>query len=188
MTPRNRQTQWVQSNGGPLLLLARSLLPEWGGSLRGTTGMDAEFRWRGEGPATDYDRACDIKDYTGLIPVGSGHALVLGDEPLMTCWWPSSKDGGLLVRWVCADSEPFLQNPQGLVGIRFTTTPHVLHAVEGEHRLFDSALPGTDVSPNNALLVELEPGSYEVATGQFTPDSRTELLLHRLQRTSRNDR
>jgi hypothetical protein len=150
--------------------------------------MDAEFRWRGEGPATDYDRACDIKDYTGLIPVGCGHALVLGDEPLMTCWWPSRENGGLLVRWVCADSEQFLQYLQGLVDVRFTSSPHVLEVVEREHRLFDAAVPGSDVRPNAALLVELEPGSYEVATGRFTPDSRTELLLHRLRRTSRNDR
>lgn len=189
MTSRNRQTQWVQSNGGPLLFLPRSLLPEWGGALRGTEGMDAEFRWRGEGPATDYDRACDIEDYTGLIPVGSGHALVLGDEPLVTCWWPySAGDGGLFVRWVCADSEQFLQHLQGLVDVRFTSSPHVLEVVEGEHHLFDAAVPGADVRPNEALPVELEPGRYEIATGRFTPDSRTELLLHRLRRTVRNSR
>lgn len=189
MTPRNRQTQWVQSNGGPLLLLARSLLPEWGGSLRGTKGMDAKFRWTGEGPATDYDRACDIKDYTGLIPVGCGHALVLGDEPLLTCWWPDETgDGGLFVRWVCADSDQFLQHLQGLVDVRFTSSPHVLEVVEPEHRLFDAAVSGADVKPNNGVLVELEPGSYEVATGRFTPASTTELLLHRLRRRGRNDR
>jgi immunity protein 21 of polymorphic toxin system len=177
----NGQIHWVQSAGGPLLLLTRSLVPEWGGFRRATKQTDAAFRWRGGGPATDYDRACEVADYTGLIPVGTGDALVLGDEPLLTCWLPAA-DGGLLVRWCFADDEQsVLRHLQGLDGVQFAPTPHILQVAERQHCLFDSAVPGVDLNPEDALPVELDVGSYEVGTVRFQPDASTELLIHRLR-------
>ena len=44
-------------------------------------------------PATDYDRACDVNYYLGLIEIGAGKGLVLGGEPLSTAWWPSGSLG-----------------------------------------------------------------------------------------------
>jgi len=75
--------------------------------------IEATFRWMGPGtPATDYDRACDVEGYLGLLDIGAGHGLVLGDDPNATAWqaYANSGDGeevvgGILIRWVYANSE-----------------------------------------------------------------------------------
>ena len=79
--------KWIQSNGGPLLLLPAELLRQWGGTA-----------------TADYERACTVQDEIAVLDVGNGVGLVLGDEPHQTAWAPAD-DGGLLVRWVYADDE-----------------------------------------------------------------------------------
>ena len=97
---------WLTSDGGPLLLLARAYLRYWGGIDPPTGGrtIEARFRWSGTAatPATDYDRACDVDDELGLLAVGPGHALVLGDEPLATSGGPPVGPAG---RW-CGGGMP----------------------------------------------------------------------------------
>ncbi len=94
---------WITSNGGPLLLASKSVLPYWEGADPPSNGrkVEATFRWQGYGtPATDYDRACDVDDYLDVINIGSEQGLVLGGEPLPTAWWSadSAQTGGILVR------------------------------------------------------------------------------------------
>jgi hypothetical protein len=88
--------QWIQSNGGPLLLLPSSLLGAWEGADEPEPyrGVEARSHWNPGGPATDYDRACDVPDLAGTVPVGAGEGLVLGDEPLATTWWLAPEIGG----------------------------------------------------------------------------------------------
>ncbi len=84
---------WMESGGGPLLLVPGEYLPFWGGIDPPTDGRQivAHFRYGGDdAPATDYDRACDVDDYLGVIEVGSGCGVVLGDEPLPTAIVPPS--------------------------------------------------------------------------------------------------
>jgi len=97
--------EWISCNS-PLLLVARDQLSSWEGTDIPSNGrkVEARFRWNPDGPPTDYDRACDIDDYIGVIDVGTGKGIVLGDEPLMTTWL-SLSDGGLLVRWAYSESE-----------------------------------------------------------------------------------
>src|SRR5690348_5768536 len=99
-------SQWVTCDGGPLLLVEKKHLFAWEGSDNPSPGrrVEAQFRWNPNGPATDFDRACDVDDYVGLIDVGVGKGLVLGDETFMTTWLPL-KDGGILVRWVFGKNE-----------------------------------------------------------------------------------
>ena len=65
---------WFQSNGGPLLVLDQLWLPAWSGYPNSDLPFDA--------PKTDYARACAVEDVLGLLTVGDGTGLVLGDEPL----------------------------------------------------------------------------------------------------------
>src|SRR5258708_35074880 len=79
--------RWMESNGGPLLLVSGEHLPSWEGTESPSDGrqIEAQFRWNGQGaPDTGYDRACDVKQYVGLLTIGVGQGMVLGDEPLST--------------------------------------------------------------------------------------------------------
>lgn len=91
---RLNRMHWIESTGGPLLLLEGALLPQWHGSFGNSDAV------------TDYDRACQIEDYVGTVEVGGGFGLVLGEEPFPTTWWRSDHQArSFLVRWVCAENE-----------------------------------------------------------------------------------
>src|SRR5215203_1744748 len=100
---------WLESGGGPLLLIPGEYLSLWEGIDPPTDGRQivAKSRWNADNAAaTDHDRACDVADYLGLIDIGDGNGLILGDEPLPTAWLPDEiAFGGILVRWVHAESE-----------------------------------------------------------------------------------
>jgi hypothetical protein len=86
--------RWVDTTGGPFVAIEARLITTW----RGAIGYPA--------PGTDYGRACEVADYLGVVPVGDGSALVLGDEPMATAWWPDQRWGsGLIVRWMYAPDE-----------------------------------------------------------------------------------
>jgi hypothetical protein len=47
----------------------------------------ATSRFAGDGSATDYDAACDVEGYLGVVPAGKGWALVLNDAPHASTWF-----------------------------------------------------------------------------------------------------
>ena len=103
---------WVSGDGGPLILMEQKYLADWEGSNAPSNGrvVEANSRW-GLEVATDYDLACDIEDFLGLINVGEGKALVLGGDELATTWFPLFENQeGILIRWDYADSESEIIN------------------------------------------------------------------------------
>ena len=176
------QLQWIASEGGPLLLLAAPLLAHWEGVAPPTAGraVTATFRALGPGaPATDYDRACDVSDELGLVEVGPGYGLVLGDEPAATTWWPLPA-GGVLVRWHQAESEAAVLAalraalPDGL-----GSPTHRFSVTAAPLLLFDAALPGSEAQPGAHLWLSVPVGEYTVTTADYQPDRATILTLHR---------
>jgi hypothetical protein len=161
-------THWIDSAGGPLILLPQHLLSEWSGA-DSRTGRDK----------TDYDRACAIGE-AGILDVANGHALVLGDEPMGTRAF-AHPSGIVLARWRHAESEAAadgaLSNPLhalvwteiGILSV--TNTPLVL---------FDSAFPGTEIITESAVL-ELPVDEYVVELAELAPDADTALQLVRLR-------
>ncbi|MGW2352491.1 Imm21 family immunity protein [Actinacidiphila glaucinigra] len=89
---------WVESMGGPLIVVPASALAAWGGCTE--QGMVVGV---GDVP-DDYDRACAVDDLAGVIPVGrdGGRGLVLGDQPARTCYLAAHR---AFLRWGGADSE-----------------------------------------------------------------------------------
>ena len=88
--------QWIESTGGPLVILEEDLITSWHG-----------LEQPGPGQPADYERACAVNDYVAPISVGARQGIVLGEAPFRTTWWLSS-DGarkGFLVRWVFAETE-----------------------------------------------------------------------------------
>src|SRR5438270_663817 len=96
MPDKSGALTWMDTELGPLLLVPGEHLSSWEGIDPPSAGRHVEAKFRSHDPndpATDYDRACDIKDYLGLIEIGAGKGLVLGGEPLSTAWWPSGSLG-----------------------------------------------------------------------------------------------
>ncbi len=179
--------QWIGSGGGPLLLLPVSLLPEWEGANAPAHGRAVQAKSRTGGPdapATDYDRACDIKGYLGVLTVGQGRGLVLGGEPFATAWWPGrAGKEGFLVRREYGDDDLEARISEVLMAVPndFGERQELSFLVPGGSLyLFDSAYPGRDVGTRTSYReVQLAPGLYSLTSGSYRPDDRTSLLLHR---------
>jgi hypothetical protein len=178
---------WVESNGGPLLLLARDLLPFWSG-IRPSNVSAADFdNVYDYDFDCDYNRACEVKDYLGLIEVASGTGLVLGGEPLSTTWWQIHDDLklGLLVRWMWADDEAsVIQSLANIPESIWEPGNLICHVGTEPLCLFDSAYLGSEIAENKSesLLMEINPGAYSLATADYSPDEETRLILHRFTR------
>ncbi len=160
---------WVEPAGGPLIAVPEAGLPSWLG---------------GDGPGadTDYDRACDVGGFAGLVPVGDAIALVLGDAPDATTFLP---EHGLFVRWCAADSEEeLLGGVEEAIGAA-EWDPELRWDVPGPVVLFDALLPGSDLRRADHLRVALEPGRYGVRAAHVEPGPRTWLTLVQLRRIAR---
>jgi len=79
--------KWINSTGGPLILLPKKLIKLW----NGTYG--------------DYDRAYEVEEMIDLIEVGTGKAVILNDEPMQTSQLKFDNNSCLLIRWIYAASE-----------------------------------------------------------------------------------
>jgi hypothetical protein len=164
----NNKLMWVTSAGGPLLLLEESLLPYW-------NGIDT----------SDYERACSIRDYLGLLSVGQGQALVLGEEPMPTAWRPFiNEQGGMIIRWQWAnDDNDVIESINKLQQPIWENTGIILSVSSDPLMLFDAACPGQDADCNKTgckLSINLTQGKYSIETAHYRPDENTALILHRL--------
>jgi len=161
--------QWINSVGGPLILIPAVLQPRW----RGTIGVPS-----------DYDLACGVEGYVGVVEKDGGQVLVLNDSPFQTA--VASLDGKpCLVRWVYAPSddeaESFLaamvpdqlHGPLESVGIHIGSSPLLL---------MDAAFSGDD--PGDILELKLDPGPYSLRVYEFTPTPDTRFLVHEFARSS----
>ncbi|MFI0516089.1 Imm21 family immunity protein [Streptomyces sp. WSLK1-5] len=98
----NTSPIWVESMGGPLIVIPVSALAAWRGCTEsGVMAGDATA-------SDDYDRACAVDDLAGVITVGENgaQALVLADEPATSCYLPERR---AFLRWLAADSEAGLK-------------------------------------------------------------------------------
>ncbi|WP_242903854.1 Imm21 family immunity protein [Actinomadura terrae] len=78
---------WVETQGGPLILVPESALLLWEGSRYSETDKIEEWG--------DYGRACGVDGHAGVIGVGAAEALVLAEEPAATTYFDPL---GILVR------------------------------------------------------------------------------------------
>lgn len=155
----NRTRTWIDTAGGPHLLIPEEQLPHW----RGIEG------WRNhEDPEdqSDYARACRVTNWLGLIVCGDGSAVVLSGDVGDVAWYADDQDDrGFLVQWIGVDDEGLidlaLRMPQlrdGLCGsdaewIQFET------GTSGVMWLIDAADRGDDLR-GNFLILALRPGRY----------------------------
>jgi hypothetical protein len=188
---RKKKLKWIASAGGPLIFVRKELVRAWRGIyVEAHSPEEADDVIDGvpfvihddfdfDNPRSDYERACAVKKYIEAIPCGDGRALILGDEPMQTCWWPLP-DGGALLRWHHADSEADVINALADVD-KLKWKKEKLVVDGGAHYLFDSAEPGARASQK--LKIDLAAGMFDVMTIEnHQPTSTTSLTLHRLRR------
>jgi hypothetical protein len=169
------KSNWIESGGGPLLFVARSLANKWLGTGPSTNGE------------TDYQRACAVDDEIGTIALDDAEAVVLGDEPDRTTLISVSAGELLIVRWRWAESEEFLLRSviSEASNLPFIQSGH-FSTVAGEHLLFDSACPGTEVG--QSLMVSINATQFILETAAFEPSKDMFALVHRLRAVSQLSR
>lgn len=170
-------SDWVSSMGGPLVVVPVSVLREW-------QGCTPQGRIIGGGEvADDYDRACAVEELAGPVPVGAQRhqALVLGDEPAITCYLPEHR---AFVRWLAAESEAALIEAALalLAGPATSWVDCGVWETDGPAMLFDSANAGHDLDslgPEKAA-VDLPPGTWTVQAVHTQVDDETWVGVVRL--------
>ncbi|MFF9870011.1 Imm21 family immunity protein [Streptomyces sp. NPDC013953] len=169
--------EWIESGGGPLIVVPEQVLTSWQGcDFESTTNDD------------DYGRACEVEGYLGVIPVAHAQALVLG-EP-----WPATyvPKHGCFVCWIAADSEDaMLGSVEQAIG-EASWEAEVLWEVPGPVVLLHSGLPGVpgpdaEFDELDRLRIDLEVGRYLVRAAYATPAPRTTMVLVGLTKLSPDD-
>src|SRR6476660_7481512 len=98
LTEKGQHMDWIKSSGGPLVCMERDLAPLW----NGVQGSKSALNSTG---ISDYDRACQVRDYLGKIEMGRRSALILGEMPLQTMIGRPSDEPPLIVRVFYADPD-----------------------------------------------------------------------------------
>lgn len=162
---------WIESGGGPLVILEHRLRGSW-------TGI-GEGPWE-PGSGTDYDRACGVSDWIGVVDVGDGAAVVLGAEPARTRVMDVAH-GVLLVRWVHA---PIGWQPGNAAALLTQTWERSASwAVASPVQVVqDAAFAGLDEDAER-LLMDLPPGQYDLLTAEYRPGPEVRMVLHWIRPT-----
>lgn len=168
MLKRNDISKWIESDGGPLVLIPRSLLLDWHGNSQRKLDRN-----------TDYDRACSVDSEIGVIGLSGRDILVFGDEPDRTCMFICSPHFFLVIRWRWARSESDLLSKIDVDDIKNIPLKRrgFLDVISDEYVLFDSAFSGNEVV--DFLSIPLSSGVVCFDTIECKPDSSTCAVIHR---------
>jgi hypothetical protein len=180
---------WVESMGGPLIVVPVSVLHQWSGCTEdGIIVGDTD-------QPDDYDRACAVEGSAEVISLGDAEStsvLVLGDEPATTCYLPEQR---VFVRWLGANSEAELVAAAGAV-LSDEATPWEdcgVWETDGPAVLMDSAEAGEDLGvpypdgkgqPDEAP-VPVPPGRWRVRAFYKTNGSPSVGVVQLLPTTGR---
>ena len=155
--------------------------PHWSGIEPPRDGrvVQATFRWdQPSDPPTDYDRACDVNDYVGILEIASFPAIVLNVEPLPTTWIPLP-EGGILIMRLYTSEVGFPSRLPNIESVEWTASGSI-DSDGSPFVLFDSTETGWEEPAFPSLDVALSAGRYEVEHGRLVnPDM--ELWLVRLR-------
>jgi hypothetical protein len=158
----NRKHNYFVCDGGPHLLLPRSVRNHWGGMGGNYDPLD---------PTTDYGRACKVEPPFGLIQVGESHALVLADSPAMSAWGPALPEGTINLfifeEWKTTDLDALTDHALAAIpaenmldtGVRWNLTE------EGLSLMFAGDQPGN--AAYGEMQIPTVPGIYWVFNARY---------------------
>jgi Immunity protein 21 len=166
---------WVKSGGGPLLCAPIDLSVLWQG-----TNANSELGHAAK-VTSDYERACQIRDYVGAIDIQGRRALVLGDMPLEIAVFSDDCFSVTIVRLMFIDPGiDAFHLARGVNDSLFLSPMEKLdfHTTSGEMVIFDSAIPGRGAK-DGGIFFTIRPGGYTILTVAVEPNTRTSMILHR---------
>jgi Immunity protein 21 len=163
--------QWLNTTGGPFVCGEPDTLVFW----RGVSGNSID---RSEGQPTDYDRACAVSDYMGVIPCGIGKAIVLGDDPMQTALISNAKSEPTILRWMYCRLENKCDVLSILEDGQAIADPIAFKIIGTVLTLFDSS--GTlDAKASDVAKLEVTPNIYAVTTEKIERRGVYSFIAHR---------
>jgi hypothetical protein len=175
--------QWVNCDGGPLILIEEKYLSNWEGSEEPSNGrvVEANSRW-GLEMATDYDRACDVEDYLGLINVGEGKAVVLGGDEMPTTWLALTENQeGFLIRWFYGESEFDVVGAAKSLSDELGKDEDFEFVVGNSDLILFAAAESADDKVYHRLKFNLANGNYKISTIEYE-NEQTSIVCHRFRK------
>ncbi len=176
-----KELTYVETEGGPFILLPLELKKAWKGSGDDATEEDEQEQEDDDEDESDYERAEEFLTTVGVLEVGKGEALILG-EVEVTAFQPTS-DGGVFIQRVFGDDPAQVQAAvdKAVSSGKWKVTKHTLDVGKGKLALFDSAYAYEEADEDEILEVTLAPGSYTIETSRVK-DGDVEAGLVRLRR------
>jgi hypothetical protein len=169
--------KWVTSEGGPFVLMNIPTANSW----LGVYGLSST-EWGDKNYVNDYDRACSIENYVGLITSDSNPIMVIGDLPYDLSWFPDGDDRGLIVKWIGADSDEDVKEAiSHLNHDKFEYFPWEFIITDSDLVLFESSKKIDEVL-DNRLNIKLLPGTYKVAFQNIEPNDFVSLHIIKLNK------
>lgn len=160
--------KFVQTSGGAFILLPLELRKDWNGA-----GDDPDD------PKSHYARTRPFAGKLGLLKVGKGTALILGN-PVETAFVPLPEAGGVFVqRAVGEDEEDIAEAVEEALEASDWTRSDVSFEVgdKGRLALMDSYDTYADTEKEDRIEVALEPGRYTIDV-RDVKDEEAGLDLH----------
>lgn len=162
--------EWIETGGGPHLLVPEELLSKW-------RGIDGWSNHVNPNDQSDYARACRITSWIGTVRCGDGSATVLAGDVGPIAWINADGlDGGYLVQWLGIDNEADILPALSSKGLEeaFAAEAAEQGMLEtggsGKLKLIDSADIGTDLVQQNCSI-SLKPGRYNIHAGYFETET-----------------
>lgn len=173
------RTHWINSNGGPYILASNRVASLW----RATNGISVDH---GDGCANDYQRACEINGYAGVIQSNGESMLVIGDLPSDLAVYLNTDTEVVLVKWVGAESEEQILAALDVEReLPFQRLNFDLKITESPLVIFDSSELFADAGENK-LSLKLSLGTYSVEVLSYEPHDQLMLQLFRLRKLLSN--
>jgi len=176
-----KELQYVETEGGPFVLLPLELKKSWKGIDEDESNEDDDDEDDDDEDDDDDDGGGEFLSTVGTLDVGSGQVLILGTAEVTT-FYPTD-DGGVFVQRVGTedDDEVIAAVDDALEGDAWEKSPIVFDAGKGKLALFDAGYEYDDADEDEILEVKLAPGKYAVETGKADTDE-AELGFIRLKR------
>jgi hypothetical protein len=184
--------KWIDSTGGPLVLISDKNYERWSGILKRISYLDNKIEEAVnflDADETDYGKACLINDYLGIVEVGNDIALILGDEPMMTTVFYSVNGKVLIARWCYGEDKELVDNilkDIDLNSIENWEFELQFNLSSNRQYLFDSACSSSMLASeiDGYLQLDIRQGQYAIWTSIYEAIDNTKLILHKFETTN----